>query len=382
MSSPLHPSSVSTGPVPWIVNRSVDLGSIAAVGFDLDHTLALYDDAAVNALATAEAQELLVSQRGYRASGVAAAPRPDDAAAARALAIDLRDGHAVKLDANRRVRVARRGGVWLEEEAIERAFPSVIPESNDVLHSLSSAFDLPTLWLFEMVTPISAGAQFVPSRACRHVREMLDWSHTRGELKRHLLRDLARYVSPIPGAAARREEWRRAGKQLFVVTNSDLEFASQVLDIAVGPHWRTLFAAVCTSSAKPAFFDRSAIRAGARAPIPDATVFEGAHAEVLETLLGARGERVLYVGDNVLADIRAARSFGWKTAHVVAELSATDSSRDGWGSPLKVGADATWFARVISQSADMVCDRVDRFLNLEPDHRAQVASSRADGESA
>ena len=92
------------------VNRPLDLARIDAVGFDLDHTLALYDDHAVNALAMAEAQELLVAHRGYRPNDVIVAPQRGDFEAARALCLDLASAHVVKLDADRRVRVARRGG--------------------------------------------------------------------------------------------------------------------------------------------------------------------------------------------------------------------------------------------------------------------------------
>lgn len=369
---------------PLVVNRPLDLREIDAVGFDMDHTLALYDDAAVNALAMAEAQELLVARRGYRSRDVTAFPQPGDDAAARSLALDLTHSHVVKLDADRRVRIARRAGAWLEAAEIERAHPDRVPEHATV-HPISSPFDTPTLWLFEAVTGALATTQtrFDAVRVCLDVREMLDVSHTQGDLKRHLVRDLARFVSPVTGAVARLREWKRAGKRLFVVTNSERAYASAVLDLVVGPDWRRLFDVVATSSAKPAFFERQPT------PMPrvdresshDAFVAEGAHASAIERILGAAGERVLYAGDNPLADVRAARTYGWRTVHVVAELGANiddTAGDDRWGSPFAAAGERSWFARMVEENADVACDRIDRLLDADPDR--PLADRR--GESA
>lgn len=372
-------------------NRLVDMREIDAVGFDLDHTLALYDDDAVNALAMAEAQELLVANRGYSPHDVAATPHSHDAPGARALAIDLVNAHIVKLDFDRRVRVARRRGVWLAPEEIDRAHPEPVPDRRDIAHPLSSPFDVPTLWLFEAVASAHARdsgvrAPFDPARACFDVRQMLDWSHTRGELKRHLVAELARFVSPVTEATERLSEWKRAGKRLFVVTNSDAAFATAVLDRVIGPQWRTLFMLVSMSSAKPAFFDRSntaAMKAATSTRAPgEAVLLEGAHADAVEEILGVRGARILYAGDNARADVQAARAYGWKTVHVVAELSEVVAKGDPWGSPFAVGGQPSWFARLVGESADLVCDRVDRLLVQEPDSRFEPTGSTPSGKTA
>ncbi len=373
MKPPFDPIAMPRPRARLTANRSLDLGAVDAVGFDLDHTLAIYDDPAVNALAMAEAQEFLVTERGYQPGDVVVDPQRGDFEAARALALDLASAHVVKLDAERRVRVARRAGAWVD--GIAPGEP--LPDARAQVHPLSSPFDVPTMWLFEALTRAHAtgrGARaFDPARACLDARQMLDRSHTQGELKGRLVRDLARFVAPVDGVAARLAHWRRAGKTLFVVTNSEFDYATHVLDLVVGPAWRSLFTVVSMSSAKPRFFDRATDHR--RALAHDAAVLEGAHVDEIEARIGVRGERVLYVGDNAHSDIRAARAHGWKTVHVVAELASDADAGARWGSPFVAGEHPSWFARVVAETADAVCDRVDRLLALEPDARLDGGES-------
>ncbi len=355
-------------------NRPLDLGRIEAVGFDLDHTLALYDDDAVNALAMAEARQLLAAHRDFRDGDLVVAPNEHDAAVARALAIDLATAYIVKLDAGRRIRVARRGSTWLTPREVAAAYPHRAPDDGDGIHPISSRFDIPTMWLFDAAARACApGAVLDAASVCRDVREMLDWSHTRGELKQRLVSDLPRFVAGIHGIAERLEQWQRAGKRLFVVTNSERAYAIAVLDLAVGPQWRTLFDVVSTASAKPSFFTRSGVAHGT-GRCERATILEGAHAGTLEGLLGVRGEQILYAGDNARTDVLAARAHGWRTLHVVSELSTAKTLHGEWGSAFAIENEPSWFAHQVRDSADLVCDRVDRLFELSPDARVEAAS--------
>ncbi len=352
-----------------IVHRTLDLGAIDAVGFDLDHTLALYDDDAVNALALAEARQFLVAHRGYRPEEVDVVPHPHDTAAARTLAIDLATAHVVKLDSARRVHVSRRGRVWSPVDAIARDYERALPDRADAVHALGSRFDVPTLWLFDAVAraratedTIRSGA-FSPATACRDVRQMLDRAHTHGRLKGLLMRDLPAFVRRIETVTERLLNWQRAGKTLFVVTNSETHYASAVLDLAIGPQWRALFSMVCTSAAKPHFFS-----ADAPSQVIDDhhyPLVEGARAPDVERHLGVAASRIAYVGDNARADVRAARDHGWRTIHIAAEMNDDDATNP-WGLPLLAGPDASWFAVEMRRHADVACDRVDRFLAVHP----------------
>lgn len=357
------------------VFRSLDLADIDAVGFDLDHTLALYDDLAVNALAARAAAINLVEHLGYPTWIADEVLSRETPLAARAIAIDLESGALIKLDAGRRVRVGRHGGSWLPAPVLDRRYPAPLPDAAGRVYSVHSLFGVPTLWLFEVLARrANPDAVPEPARLCADVRRMLDLAHTNGTLKTALISRLTHWVFGVRGVGRALERWADSGKRLFVVTNSEREYATAVLDHVIGAEWRDLFDVVAVSSRKPAFFDANTD--APQHPEGDQTtgharVLEGTGAATVEALLGTVPERVLYVGDNIHADIEPARRRGWRTVHVLYEISSSHARLDAWGPPLSHDGTETWFARTIREHADAACDRVDRLLAHEPRARLE-----------
>lgn len=346
--------------------RALDLGSIEAVGFDLDHTLALYDDHAVNVLAAMETVPILEAA-GHRGASF---PTQDITSTARGLSMDLRHGNVIKIGADGRVMLARRGEAWLDHDAIAAGYDGHDPADESTTWHVNSPFDIPTLWFFSTL-----GARIrdeadtaYAARVLRDIRRSLDRSHTHGELKRHIERDLARYVAPVSGAVAGLERWKAAGKRLFVVTNSDPRYAARILDHVLGAQWEKLFDLVVTDAGKPRFFaDAQA------APAPQEAgdhMLDYAHAAHVEARLGVEPSRILYAGDNSRADIAPARRRGWKTVHVVAELAAP-ATASPWAGALHHHGSPTWFAKIIHAHADATCARIDAFLALDPRQQLQ-----------
>ena len=232
--------------------RPVDLATIDAVGFDLDHTLALYDDHTVNVIAATETVPILASA-GHPG---AVFPTENITTTARGLSMDLRHGNVIKIGADGRVKLARRGEDWLGAEAIAARYDGHDPADESTTWHVNSPFDIPTLWFFSTLGPRirdEADTAYA-ARVLRDIRRSLDHSHTHGELKRHIERDLSRYVSPVSGARAGLERWKESGKRLFVLTNSDQNYAARVLDHVLGAGWNDLFDLVLTDAGKPRFF--------------------------------------------------------------------------------------------------------------------------------
>ena len=86
--------------------RSLRLDQVAVVGFDLDYTLARYEQAEMEQVAVAATLRRLV-ERGYPAE-LAKLSCPHDFAT-RGLLVDVRRGNVLKMDRYRYVKVAYHG---------------------------------------------------------------------------------------------------------------------------------------------------------------------------------------------------------------------------------------------------------------------------------
>jgi len=338
----------------------LDLSAIDAVGFDLDHTLAIYDDAAVNRLAAYETIDIL-RNAGYAVPPLAMEPLT---MTARGLSMDLRHGNILKIGADGQVRLARRGLHWLSPDEVAAHYDGHDPADAAATWHVYSPFDIPTLWFFAALGPgiRDAHDSADAGRLLGDIRRSLDASHTRGELKRHIARDLGRFVTPAGDIATRLVAWKRAGKRLFIVTNSDPVFARAVLEHVLGSAWRTIFDLVVVDAAKPRFFADDYAHEGTRIT---ESVVDGASASWVEATLGVPAARILYAGDNARSDVIPARRRGWRTAHVVAELSGVHEDT-AWAAPLHHLGAPTWFARMIHDHADAACARIDAFLAVDP----------------
>jgi hypothetical protein len=97
-------------------NRSLNMRSIRAVGFDMDYTLASYVSETFEALAHAATVAKLVAAFGYPAAPLRALAF-DPHYMARGLVIDKARGNVLKVDRHRYVKLAHHGFRALERDA-------------------------------------------------------------------------------------------------------------------------------------------------------------------------------------------------------------------------------------------------------------------------
>jgi HAD superfamily 5'-nucleotidase-like hydrolase len=126
------------------------------------------------------------------------------------------------------------------------------------------------------------------------------------------------------------EEFRRAGKKLFLLTNSEWSYTDALMrhilmkGKGAPEHWTDLFNVVIVEAAKPQFF----LSSDPPAPVVElegrkmpATIGRGGSAAYLQRTLGSGGEHVLYFGDHTYGDIlQSKRVANWRTAMIVPEL--------------------------------------------------------------
>ena len=95
-------------------NRNLRMASIGAIGFDMDHTLAVYNTDNFNRLCFELASERLISHKGYPAD--IRRVRWDPHAVMRGLVVDKRLGNLLKIDAHGHLTRVRHGGRFLDKE--------------------------------------------------------------------------------------------------------------------------------------------------------------------------------------------------------------------------------------------------------------------------
>jgi HAD superfamily 5'-nucleotidase-like hydrolase len=89
------------------------------------------------------------------------------------------------------------------------------------------------------------------------IRDAIDTIHRDGSLKRRIMADLPRYFVRDPLLAPTLRRFREAGKQLFLLTNSEPDYTGAVMNYILdgedGP-WDDLFDLVICTARKPGFF--------------------------------------------------------------------------------------------------------------------------------
>jgi hypothetical protein len=149
-------------------------------------------------------------------------------------------------------------------------------------------------------------------------------------------RNLDRYILKDPGVVEGLEKYKKHGKKLFVVTNSDFSYTKLLLDYTINPFvknhkcWMDLFDYVVTSSAKPRFFIDNTRFLRVDPDTGSMTnmnsklepgIYQGGSAQVFTQDLGVAADEILYIGDHIYGDIlRLKKDLAWRTALVVEEI--------------------------------------------------------------
>ena len=306
---------------------------IRAIGFDLDHTLAHYDPTSVEELAFDLTKEKLVANKGYPPE--IRDLRYDPTFVIRGLVVDKKRGNLLKMDYFNFVTRGSHGLQPLRSEERRRAYRSSrIRLGHENYVSVDTLFHLPEVYLYlcliDLLERRRPGTQLDYEALYRDVREMIDEAHRDGSLKNVITSDLARYIRLDPELRTVLEEFRRTGKKLFLVTNSEWAYTDTLLrhilmkGRGAPEHWTALFHAVVVEARKPAFF----METQAAEPVPELVetkracpIMRRGDATWLERTLGASAEHVLYFGDHTYGDIlQSKRVRSWRTAMLVPEL--------------------------------------------------------------
>jgi len=309
--------------------RNLHFKDIKAVGFDMDYTLSHYRSPEIEELAYRYAVRLLVDRKGYPESLLGTRFDPDFGI--RGLLLDGTRGNLLKLDSARQVVRAQHGSRPLDRAGFDAIYERRrIEASAPGFRSIDTLFEIPECHLFAvLVDALEAGLLPVtePIQVFQDVRWAIDEAHRNGEMKTEILANKEFYILRDPELPAALDRWRRAGKKLFVLSNSDWRFTEGVLSFLLDyrdparPLWTDYFDLVVVAARKPVFFQEPV----EAVPLAgQAKAFEGGHAQWLEHELGAFGEEVMYIGDHIYGDIlRSKKHVSWHTLLLIPELGST-----------------------------------------------------------
>ncbi len=324
-------------------NRTLNLRSIRAIGYDMDYTLIHYRVDEWEGRAFGHTRDRLVA-RGWPVADLTFDPD----SVIRGLTIDLDRGNLVKPTRFGYVIRAAHGTEFLEFDRLRSAYHGVTVDLADPRWVfLNTLFSLSEAAMYAaLVDRFDAGRlPEVHSYAELYdiVRSTLDEAHMEGRLKEEIVADPKRFVVADPEMPLALLDQRHAGKRIVLITNSEWEYTDRMMRFAFDAHlggndggqnWRDLFDAVIVSAAKPEFFtarrpfyrvvdEGLGLMRPHAGPLSPASVYVGGSAVHLEDHLGVSGDEILYVGDHLYSDVSVSKALlRWRTALVLRELES------------------------------------------------------------
>lgn len=344
-------------------NRELNLSNIKAIGFDMDYTLAQYQQPAFDKLAFDGSKDKLVSKLGY--------PKEvldfeyDHERWTRGLIIDTERGNFLKIDRHKYVRVAYHGLTKINSDTrkllYSKAFNKVESFSEKSYVNMDTLFQFVDAHLFALLVEMkdSGDHEFLDYRTYgeiyKNIRESVDLCHRDGVIKDEVARQPEKYLILDKGMIPMLKRYREEGTKLFLLTNSYWEYTSTAMNFLYHGRkvdeetqkknlWLELFDLAIVGSCKPAFlldpylqlfrvnmedgslrntdgvYDIAAM-GGAEEFLKVGKVFQGGNWLHLHKLLGASGDEILYVGDHLYSDVlRSKRTLGWRSLFIMPEL--------------------------------------------------------------
>ncbi len=324
-------------------NRNLAFEQIPVVGFDMDYTLAAYNQVELEALSLACTLDKLLAA-GY--PRVLAETQADPTFAVRGLMVDKKYGNIIKMDRHGYVGRAYHGHRKLPRSERKSLYREQrLGTERERFVAVDTLFALPEVTLYAQVVelidtqpgswPTKSGP---PSYATAwdDVRAAIDKSHQDGSIKEKIKADLGRYFNLDQNLGPTLHKFRSSGKKLFLLTNSYYPYTNAVMSFLLPsseryPSWHDYFDWVIVGAKKPGFFTENEpfqqltcagekIGEPVREPM-SGRIYEGGNQGGLQSALGVHGDQVLYVGDHIYGDIvRSKKSSGWRTALIIEDL--------------------------------------------------------------
>ena len=350
--APANDQNLKTKLKKWqriFVNRSLNLAHIKAIGFDMDHTLAVYHREQFEALAFRETLKKFIDA-GYPEE--LSRLKFDPNFLIRGLLVDMDRGNLLKVDGHKYVKIAFHGKKRLTKDLRHKLYNNESFRASTLL-SVDTFFALSEVQLFtEIVDYMDRHPEKIRKsyrQVYQDLRRFIDLSHADGSIKKVVLSNLDTYVKKDKYLAPTLRHLIEGGKALFLLTNSDWWYTNNIMTYLLeegATSWREYFDVIIVSSCKPGFFTgtqpfyevllENGYLKNHDGKFKQSLVYQGGNAQKFQEVTGIRGDEILYVGDHIYGDIlRSKNTVNWRTMLVLEELEAELEKIEG----LKDGLD-------------------------------------------
>lgn len=319
------------------VNRSLNMDRIKSIGFDMDHTLLMYNREAFESLAFRETLKKFILA-GYPSELADLTFKPDFLI--RGLLVDRERGNVLKVDGHKYVKTAFHGSKKIDRDTRHELYNGESFKAQDFL-SVDTFFALSEVQLFLEIVDYM---DLHPGKIDKNYREVyddlrkfIDLSHADGSIKNVVMADPSKYICKDKHLATSIMRLLDGGKTLFLLTNSGWDYTNCMMSYILDgenedfPSWRDYFDFTIVAAGKPAFFTGSSpflevmtdsgLLKSHSGNLVRHRIYQSGSANLFQKLTGFRGDEILYVGDHIFGDIMISKGkLNWRTLLVVEEL--------------------------------------------------------------
>lgn len=319
------------------VNRTLNMNSIKLVGFDMDYTLVTYNVPVFEEKAYDILKEKLIREYNYPIDIREFVFDKDFII--RGLVIDTETGDFLKVNRYGFVRVASHGTRFYSfEEQKEKYGPYSIDFTDSRYYIVHTLFSQAEGCMYAQLVDYfdTRNAKINYRKLFGEVRKSLNDAHQEAELKGDVVKNPEKYLIKDKRIVDALIKFKKFGKKLALITNSDYDYSRLVMDYCFGPYldkpWRQLFDLVIVAANKPDYFTghnryqrvdpETGLLSNFYGQIEWNGLYQGGNAAILEKHLGLNPSEILYLGDHILGDVVTLKeTIGWRTGLVVQELA-------------------------------------------------------------
>lgn len=320
------------------VNRTLNLKKIKYIGFDMDHTLVRYNCRNFEESVYNFVVDYLIKQKHY--PQIIKDFKFNFNNAIRGLVVDSANGNILKLSRYGTIRQSYHGVSPISFTDQKQIYKSTYVDLNDSNYiAIDTYFSIAFCVLYgQLVNLKDMHPTLLPSYEILafDILYSVDKIHANGDLKNHICANIANYVTLDEELVRGLQTYKRFGKKLFVLTNSDFAYSKVMLDYVINRYlpknesWQNLFDYTITLSNKPRFFYDNLQFLRINPANGNMTnlhkevtpgIYQGGNAKQFTKDLSIAGDEILYIGDHIYGDIlRLKKECNWRTALVVEEL--------------------------------------------------------------